>query len=116
MAEPRFAKSKVRPGKITCDPSSQTLLVHYEIEATVIGDYGEKLSTDTKWSVTLSKMTRTVERKQAFSYPTLECEYKRYHVEATLAADDKIQVASISPMRLSACSAHLDVHPGSADP
>jgi hypothetical protein len=54
--EPRFAKSKVRPGKITCDPASQTLLVHYEIEATVIGDYGEKLSTDSKEKVKRYKL------------------------------------------------------------
>ena len=56
MTEPRFAKSKVRPGRITCDPASQTLLVHYEIEATVIGDYGEKLSTDCKEKVKRYKL------------------------------------------------------------
>lgn len=56
MAEPKYVKSKVRPGRITCDPASQSLLVHYEVEATVLGDYGEKMQTDTKQKIKKYKL------------------------------------------------------------
>ena len=48
MSDPRYLKRKVRPGKIDVDYDLVALIVHYEVEATVLGDDGEKLETETK--------------------------------------------------------------------
>ena len=48
MSDPRYLKRKVRPGRIELDYDSCALIVNYEVEATVLGDDGEKLETETK--------------------------------------------------------------------
>ena len=42
-----YMKRKVRPGRIELDYDNSSLLVNYEVEATVLGDDGEKMKTET---------------------------------------------------------------------
>jgi hypothetical protein len=46
--EPRYMKRKVKAGKIEADFESFALLVHYEVEATVLGDRGEAMQVEKK--------------------------------------------------------------------
>eukprot|EP01139_Manchomonas_bermudensis_P005473 Amastigsp_a175183_15.p1 type:complete len:770 gc:universal Amastigsp_a175183_15:89-2398(+) len=42
---PRFMKRKVRAGKIEVDPNEMAILVHYSVEATVLGADGEAIES-----------------------------------------------------------------------
>jgi hypothetical protein len=47
-AEPRYMKRKVKAGKIEADFELRALIVHYEVEATVLGDRGEAMQVEKK--------------------------------------------------------------------
>ena len=46
--EPRYMKRKVKAGKIEADFEARALVVHYEVEATVLGDHGEAMQVEKK--------------------------------------------------------------------
>ena len=56
MSEARYMKRKVRPGTIELDYDTTSLLINYEVEATVLGDDGEKMRTETASKVKRIKL------------------------------------------------------------
>ena len=46
--EPRYMKRRVKAGIIEADFELRALIVHYEVEATVLGDRGEAMQVEKK--------------------------------------------------------------------
>jgi hypothetical protein len=47
-AEPKYMKKKVTTGEIEADLDNYQILVHFELEATIISESGEPLRTNRK--------------------------------------------------------------------
>ena len=45
---PRYMKRKIKSGQIEADFEERALVVHYEVEATVLGDFGQAMQTERK--------------------------------------------------------------------
>ena len=46
MDSPKYMKRKVKPGRLDVDFDTRSLIVNYEVEATVLGDYGAEMQTE----------------------------------------------------------------------